>query len=164
MRDEELAVFAGEDVVGDGGDGVLRAQGLAEGQHEGRLAGTDGAVDITMLVSVVASPFSSGNQKMANVLYLPADAYGEGAFTPVAAFADGHFPADITARTVEDFVRVAMVASDVGMRNAIVGVRGHCCDRNTWIPAWNVQGAKVILLACDDSGVYAGQTMQARRV
>lgn len=40
---EELAVFAGEDVVCDGGDGEARAEGFAEGKHEGGLAGAYGA-------------------------------------------------------------------------------------------------------------------------
>ena len=35
---EELGVFACEDVVRDGGDGVLRAQGFAEFEHESRFA------------------------------------------------------------------------------------------------------------------------------
>lgn len=33
----------GEDVVGDGGDVVLVAEGLAEGQHEGSFARSDGS-------------------------------------------------------------------------------------------------------------------------
>ena len=35
---QEVRVLAREDVVRDGGDGVVVAQALAEGEHEGRLA------------------------------------------------------------------------------------------------------------------------------
>ena len=47
---EELAVLAGEDVVCDGGDGEARAEGLAEGEHEGRLAGADGSGSRSVVV------------------------------------------------------------------------------------------------------------------
>lgn len=45
MADEELAVLAGEDVVGDGGEVHAFAESAAEFEHEGGLAGTDGAAD-----------------------------------------------------------------------------------------------------------------------
>lgn len=67
-------------------------------------------------------------EKIVNILYLPADTYGEGPVTPIAAFVDGHFAANEAAGTVEDFVSVSMIASSMGMRNAIMGVRCHCCD------------------------------------
>jgi len=41
---EEFGVFASEDVVGDGGDGVVVSEGEAEGQHEGCFSRADGAV------------------------------------------------------------------------------------------------------------------------
>lgn len=41
---QELGVLAGEDVVGHGREGVGVAQGGQEGEEEGGLAGTDGAV------------------------------------------------------------------------------------------------------------------------
>lgn len=40
---EELGVFAGEDVVGDGGKAVLLAEGEAQGQHEGGFARAHGS-------------------------------------------------------------------------------------------------------------------------
>lgn len=45
MADEEFAVFAGEDVVGDGGEAEAVAEGEAELEHEGGFAGADGATD-----------------------------------------------------------------------------------------------------------------------
>jgi len=41
----------GEDVVGDGGDGVLIAEGEAEGEHEGGFAGADGSARMRCAVS-----------------------------------------------------------------------------------------------------------------
>ena len=43
VLDEEFAVFAGEDVVCDSGDGVLFAEGETEGEHQGCLAASYGA-------------------------------------------------------------------------------------------------------------------------
>lgn len=39
---QELAVFAREDVVRDRSNGEARAEGLAKGKHQSRLAGADG--------------------------------------------------------------------------------------------------------------------------
>jgi len=44
VGDEEVAVFAGEDVVGYGSDGVSVAEGKAERQHQGGFPGADGPV------------------------------------------------------------------------------------------------------------------------
>ena len=41
---KELGVFAREDVVRHGGDGVAVAEGFGEFEHEGCFAGADGAV------------------------------------------------------------------------------------------------------------------------
>jgi len=41
----------GEDVVGDGGDGVLIAESEAEGEHKRGLAGADGAARMRCAVS-----------------------------------------------------------------------------------------------------------------
>lgn len=78
---QELGVLAREDVVGDGGDVVPRAQGVAQRQHQRRLARADG----------------------------PADADREGARGPLPALGYGHLAADIGARPVEDLVRVAVL-------------------------------------------------------
>ncbi len=43
--DQELGILGGVDVVGDDGHVDLLAQGLAQGQRQGGLAGTDGAAD-----------------------------------------------------------------------------------------------------------------------
>ena len=43
--DEEFRILGGVDVVGDDGHVDLVAQGLAQGQRQGGLAGTDGAAD-----------------------------------------------------------------------------------------------------------------------
>jgi len=43
---EEFGVFAGEDVIGDSGDGVGVSEGEAECEHEGGFAGAYGAVVI----------------------------------------------------------------------------------------------------------------------
>ena len=48
MASEELAVFAREDVVGHGGDAVLLAEGEAELQHQGGLAGADRAENVVL--------------------------------------------------------------------------------------------------------------------
>lgn len=40
---KEFGVFAGEDVVCYGAEGVRGAEGVAQGQHEGGLAGADGS-------------------------------------------------------------------------------------------------------------------------
>ncbi|MNP69196.1 hypothetical protein D3C76_1652620 [compost metagenome] len=42
---QELGVFLGVDIVGHHGQVVALAQGAAEGQGEGGLAGTDGTAD-----------------------------------------------------------------------------------------------------------------------
>ena len=44
MAGEKFGVFAREDVVGYGGEGVGGAKGEAEGEHEGCFAGAYGAV------------------------------------------------------------------------------------------------------------------------
>lgn len=121
---EELGVLAREDVVGDGGDVVLGAQGVAQGQHEGGLAAADGA----------------------------ADADGEGAGGPVAALDDGHFPAQVGAWTAEDLVGVAVflgveggaiVAVGVG-DTTVVGMACHAGGLFLYVVC-----CYVVLLGCD---------------
>ena len=51
---EELAVFAGEDVVCYGGDGEAGSEGFAEGQHEGCLAGAYGSVQVSISTDLEA--------------------------------------------------------------------------------------------------------------
>lgn len=119
---EELGVLAGKNVVGDGGDVVGGAQGVAQGQHQGRLAAADGT----------------------------ADANGEGARGPVAALDDGHLPAQVGAGSTEDLVRVAMFLSVEGGAVVAVGVRGTAvvrmgCHGGTW--AERVGGAVSLFCA-----------------
>ena len=43
MLEEEVGIFAGEDVVGDEREGVCGAEEAAEGEEEGGFSGADGA-------------------------------------------------------------------------------------------------------------------------
>lgn len=51
---------------------------------------------------------------------VPTNAYSECSVFPVTAFDDGHFAAKKRARAVENLVRVAMVATGMGMAYALV--------------------------------------------
>ncbi|KAK0776223.1 hypothetical protein LTR91_023256 [Friedmanniomyces endolithicus] len=116
---QELAVLAGEDVVGDGGYAVVVAEGEAEGEHQGGFAGADRSVDSRTLRQLD----STGVPSASRAKDIPTNAYGERPFFPVAAFDDGHFAAEEGARAVEDFVGVAMVAARVRVGvAAVVGV------------------------------------------
>lgn len=54
---------------------------------------------------------------------LPTNAYGERSISPVSVFDDGHLTAEERARTVEDLVRMAMIAAGVRMACVFVRVR-----------------------------------------
>lgn len=58
---QELGVFAREDVVCDGGDGVFLAEGEAELKHEGGFARADGAVGETMSIYGVVEMCGGGD-------------------------------------------------------------------------------------------------------
>ncbi|KAK1004940.1 hypothetical protein LTR54_007261 [Friedmanniomyces endolithicus] len=123
---QEFAVLAGEDVVGDGGYAVVVAESEAEGEHQGGFAGADRSMDSRRWRQLD----STGVPSASRAKDIPTNAYGERPFLPVAAFDDGHFAAEEGARTVEDFVGVAMVAAGVRVGVAAVvgvGVVGHGC-------------------------------------
>lgn len=121
MACKELAVFAREDVVCYGCDVVLISEGEAEGEHQGCFAGADGSgISVFFLVFVHGWYWFS---------IVPADAHGEGTLVPVSSFNNGHFAAEERARTVKDFMRVAMISGRVGVGlPAFVRVR-HCADK-----------------------------------
>lgn len=57
---QEFGVFAGEDVVGDSREVVFLAQGEAEGEHEGGLAGADGAGEALAATSSLGFGWGEG--------------------------------------------------------------------------------------------------------
>jgi hypothetical protein len=91
---QELAVFAGEDVVGHGGYREASAELCAQREHEGSLAGAN----------------------------RPSNAYRERPVFPVSVLDDWHFAPEKASWAVQNLVRVSMVGGSVRARRVAVCV------------------------------------------
>ena len=130
------------------------AQGVAEGEHQGGLAGADGSLAVGFSVSACGFLSISSRLGASSVLRegeaccgcgrrrggsLPTDSYREGSLVPIAPGYYGHLALGVGARAVEYLVRVAvfcgveLVRVAVGMGGEAVVAVGHFYGSHHWV-------------------------------